>query len=110
MADPTDVTVETYPDTDALVQAAGTRLATAIAAAIADRGLATVVLTGGLENYTRDQAKELIQRLGGRVTGSVSKKTDFVIAGVDPGSKLTKAQKLGVPVLDEAAFEKMIGG
>jgi DNA ligase (NAD+) len=69
----------------------------------------TVVLTGGLENYTREQAKELIERMGGRVAGSVSKKTDFVIAGTDAGSKLAKAKSLGVTVLDEAAFQKMIG-
>ncbi|MFH1737676.1 MAG: NAD-dependent DNA ligase LigA [bacterium] len=69
----------------------------------------TVVLTGGLEKCTREEAKELIQRMGGRVASSVSKKTDFVIAGVDPGSKLTKAQSLGVTVLDESAFLKMIG-
>ncbi len=69
----------------------------------------TVVLTGALENFTRQDAKEHIQRLGGRVSSSVSKKTDFVIAGSDPGSKLTKAQELGVKVLEESEFMKMLG-
>lgn len=59
------------------------------------------VLTGSLPNMTRDEAKERIQNLGGRVTGSVSTKTDYVIAGTDPGSKYDKAVKLGVAILDE---------
>jgi len=67
------------------------------------------VLTGALPDLTRDQARELIESRGGRVTGSVSKKTDFVLAGADPGSKLTKANELGVKVIDEAEFKKMIG-
>lgn len=61
----------------------------------------TVVLTGKLIDYTREDAKEKIQNLGGKVTGSVSKKTDIVIAGEDAGSKLTKAQNLGIEVWDE---------
>ncbi|EOH82732.1 NAD-dependent DNA ligase LigA [Enterococcus malodoratus] len=61
----------------------------------------TVVLTGKLVEYTREKAKEKIQNLGGKVTGSVSKKTDIVVAGEDAGSKLTKAQNLGVEVWDE---------
>jgi DNA ligase (NAD+) len=67
------------------------------------------VLTGTLPEMTRDEARELIEAGGGRVTGSVSKKTDFVLAGADPGSKLDKANQLGVTVIDEAAFKKMLG-
>ena len=69
----------------------------------------TFVLTGKLENYTRDEAAELIENRGGRVSSSVSKKTDFVVAGSDAGSKLAKAEDLGVAVIDEAGFKKMIG-
>ena len=65
----------------------------------------TVVLTGKLQTYTRDQAKKRIEELGGTITGSVSKKTDLVIAGADAGSKLTKAQALDIPVWTE---EEMI--
>ncbi len=67
------------------------------------------VLTGTLPGMTRDEARELIEARGGRVTGSVSKKTDFVLAGADPGSKLDKAKELGVSVIDEAEFKKMLG-
>ena len=66
------------------------------------------VLTGTLPGITRDEARELIEASGGRVTGSVSKKTDFVVAGADPGSKLEKANELGVKVIDEAEFKKML--
>jgi DNA ligase (NAD+) len=69
----------------------------------------TFVLTGKLENYTRDEAAKLIEDRGGRVSGSVSKKTDFVVAGEDAGSKLAKAEALGVAVLDEQAFQSMVG-
>ncbi len=64
----------------------------------------TFVLTGGLTRMTRDEAKAAIRRLGGRVTSSVSKKTDYVVVGKDPGSKFEEAQRLGVTTLDEAAF------
>ena len=67
------------------------------------------VLTGTLPGMTRDEARELIESNGGRVTGSVSKKTDFVLAGADPGSKFDKANQLGVKVIDEAEFKKMLG-
>jgi DNA ligase (NAD+) len=69
----------------------------------------TFVLTGTLENYTRDQASRLIEERGGRVSSSVSKKTDYVLAGSEAGSKLTKAESLGVAVLDEAQFASMLG-
>jgi DNA ligase (NAD+) len=68
----------------------------------------TVVLTGTLERYTRDEAAEAIQARGGKVSGSVSKKTSFVVAGESPGSKLDKASSLGVPVLDEAGLDVLL--
>ncbi|HMQ02370.1 MAG TPA: NAD-dependent DNA ligase LigA [Pyrinomonadaceae bacterium] len=68
----------------------------------------TFVLTGKLENYTRDEAAKLIEDRGGRVSSSVSKKTDYVVAGSDAGSKLTKAENLGVSVLDESTFIGMV--
>lgn len=68
----------------------------------------TFVLTGKLENYTRDEAAKLIEDRGGRVSSSVSKKTDFVVAGSDAGSKLTKAVSLGVVVLGEEDFAGML--
>ncbi len=69
----------------------------------------TFVFTGGLERFTRDQAKDLVESLGGKVSSSVTRKTDYVVAGADPGSKYEQARKLGLPILDEAAFLKLIG-
>ncbi|HEV8642294.1 MAG TPA: NAD-dependent DNA ligase LigA [Methylomirabilota bacterium] len=69
----------------------------------------TFVLTGTLASITRDAARELIERLGGRVTSAVSKKTDYVVAGEASGSKLDDARRLGVSVLDEAAFLALVG-
>ena len=68
----------------------------------------TFVLTGTLQRHTRDEAKKLIEDAGGRVSGSVSKKTDYVVAGEEAGSKLDKARELGVSVIDEAALEKLV--
>lgn len=70
----------------------------------------TVVVTGTLEGYTRDEIHELISQLGGRPSSSVSKSTDFVVAGEKAGSKLDKAQKLGVKVLSEKDFGKLVQG
>jgi DNA ligase (NAD+) len=69
----------------------------------------TFVLTGTLTKYTRDEAKKMIEDAGGKVTGSVSKKTDYVVAGTDAGSKLDKANQLGVSVIDEKEMEKLAG-
>jgi DNA ligase (NAD+) len=68
------------------------------------------VLTGTLSRFTREEAKEKIESFGGRVTSTVSKKTDFLVAGDSAGSKLQKAQKLGVEILDEEALQKLIEG
>ena len=68
----------------------------------------TFVLTGTLPDLTREQATEMITAAGGRVTGSVSRKTDYVVAGDSPGSKLAQAERLGVPVLDEAALRQLV--
>ena len=70
----------------------------------------TFVLTGSLSSMTRDEAKEKIQALGGKVTGTVSKKTNFVVYGEKPGSKLAKAQTLDVTTLDESAFDTLLAG
>jgi DNA ligase (NAD+) len=69
----------------------------------------TVVVTGTLERMTREKAQELIRRHGGKAAGSVSKKTDYLVAGENAGSKLSKAEELGVPVLSEDDFLKLLG-
>ena len=68
----------------------------------------TFVLTGALENYTRDEASAIIERYGGKASGSVSKKTSYVLAGENAGSKLTKARELGIPVITEEEFAEMV--
>ena len=68
----------------------------------------TFVLTGSFPHYTRDQADDLIKERGGKVTGSVSKKTDYLLVGEDPGSKLDKAKQLGTAILSEKEFKKML--
>ena len=68
----------------------------------------TFVLTGSLEKFTRKEAEDLIEKFGGKTSGSVSKKTDYVLAGEDAGSKLTKAQSLGVTIISEEDFEKLM--
>ncbi|MFQ3544248.1 NAD-dependent DNA ligase LigA [Halobacillus rhizosphaerae] len=68
----------------------------------------TIVLTGKMENYTRSEAKKIVQELGGNVTGSVSKNTDLLIAGEDAGSKYTKASELGIEIWDEDQFTKAL--
>ena len=70
----------------------------------------TLVVTGTLSRYTRDEIEELIARHGGRAASSVSKNTDYVVAGEKAGSKLEKAKQLGVPVINEQQFEAMLTG
>ena len=68
----------------------------------------TFVLTGTLPELTRDQAAQMIEAAGGKVSGSVSKKTHYVVAGADAGSKLAKAQELGIAILDEAGLRQLL--
>jgi DNA ligase (NAD+) len=86
----------------------GVRITFETAARTDDLAGKTFVLTGALETMTRRQAKELIERAGGKVSSSVSRNTAYVVAGESPGSKLTRAQELGVEILDEDALKKLI--
>ena len=92
------------------MRAAGLNLVEAAAAGSVE-GVAgkTFVLTGTLPTLGRDEARDLIEKAGGKVSGSVSKKTDYVVAGEETGSKLTKAQELGVAILDEAGLRALLG-
>jgi DNA ligase (NAD+) len=93
----------------AALAAAGVRMEETAGAPASD-ALAgkSFVLTGGLDTMSRDQAKGAIESRGGRVVSSVSKKTDYVVVGQDPGSKKDKAEELGIPILDEAAFQALL--
>jgi DNA ligase (NAD+) len=90
---------------------AGVDLTAPLAAAGAPGPLSgqTWVITGTLDGMSRDEAQAALERLGAKVSGSISKKTTKLLAGHDAGSKLEKAQTLGVPVVDEAAFRDIIG-
>jgi len=68
----------------------------------------TIVVTGSLVDFSRDGAKEAILARGGKASGSVSKKTDFVVVGEAPGTKADKAEQLGVPILDEDGFKRLL--
>ncbi len=67
----------------------------------------TIVITGTLPTRTRAEAEALIKRLGGKVTGAISKSTSYLLAGSEPGSKLQKARQLNIPVIDEAELERL---
>jgi DNA ligase (NAD+) len=103
-----------HPQNRALIQAlaaAGLKMEAPLRSAAAPGPLSgkTFVLTGTLELMSREAATEAIQSRGGKVAGSVSRKTNYVLAGADPGSKLAKAESLGVTILDEAAFRNLLG-
>ncbi|HZL89124.1 MAG TPA: BRCT domain-containing protein, partial [Pirellulaceae bacterium] len=88
-----------------ITMSAPKRAAPAVGGALAGK---TIVVTGSLQHYKRNEIEELIQRQGGRAASSVSKKTDFVVAGEEAGSKLDKAKELGVKVISEEEFRKLI--
>jgi DNA ligase (NAD+) len=69
-----------------------------------------VVVSGSIEGYSREEAEQAVRDAGGKASGSVSKKTDYLVAGPGAGSKLAKAEELGVPVLDAAGFENLLAG
>jgi DNA ligase (NAD+) len=94
------------------LRAAGLTVVADVPAAPADGPLGgrTVVITGGLDSLSRDEAKRAVAAAGGKATGSVSRSTGFVVAGTDPGSKLQRAEALGVPVIDEATFLAVLAG
>jgi DNA ligase (NAD+) len=70
----------------------------------------TVVVTGTMEGFSREEAEEAIRAAGGKASGSVSKKTDYLVAGPGAGSKLQRAVELGIPVLDEDGFRRLLAG
>jgi DNA ligase (NAD+) len=92
------------------LRGAGVRMESAVTAPLADQPLAgkTFVLTGTLASMSRDEAAAAIERLGGKVVGSVSRKTSYLVVGADAGSKLDKAEELGVPILTEDEFRALI--
>jgi len=94
------------------LQAAGVHWSESAPAPAARQPLAgkTVVLTGTLPTLPRDEAKDLLEAAGAKVAGSVSKKTSYVVAGAEAGSKLAKAQELGVPGLDEDGMRALLAG
>jgi DNA ligase (NAD+) len=94
------------------LRAAGVRWEEGEPAARAPRPLAgkTFVLTGALPGLSRDEAKDMLEAAGAKVSGSVSKKTDYVVAGAEAGGKLDKARELGVAVIDEAGLRELLGG
>lgn len=104
--------VRTYADVFAKLLAAGLRPAPVERRASQDESGffagKTVVITGTLQRWSREQAQELLRQQGALVTDSVSKKTGYLIVGADAGSKLAKARKLGVPVLDEAQLAERL--
>jgi DNA ligase (NAD+) len=89
--------------------ASGVQLETAVPKKAGQLDGRIIVLTGKLEEFTRSQAKSLIEAAGGKVSGSVSRKTDYVVGGDATGSKLTKARELGVAIIDEAEFKDLLG-
>jgi DNA ligase (NAD+) len=102
------------PGNKALIEklrAAGVRTAEERVAETGPKPLAgkTIVLTGGLSSLSREEATAAAERAGARVASSVSKKTDFVVSGENPGTKLAKAEQLGVEILDEAGFLGRLG-
>jgi DNA ligase (NAD+) len=70
----------------------------------------TVVVTGTMEGFSREEAEDAVRAAGGKPAGSVSRKTDYLVAGLGSGSKLAKATELGIPVLDEDGFRRLIAG
>ena len=91
-----------------LVSGGGTNLQALLDADMPHADLLRGALTGALEKFTRDEAGEMIEKRGGKASGSVSKKTTYVVAGENAGSKLQKAQELGIPVLTEDEFLELL--